>query len=127
MIKSLAFIVFPVTDIAEARQFYEGSLRLRLTHEFGGEWFEYDLGDTTFAITSGDADHPAPVRGAVASFEVDDLDAEVERLVNLGVPMLREITETPVCRFMKLRDPDGSEVILHQKRMPAACNRQQSC
>jgi predicted enzyme related to lactoylglutathione lyase len=116
MIKSLAFIVYPVTDIAAARRFYEQSLHLRLTHEFGGEWFEYDLGDTAFVITSADAEHPPPVRGAVASFEVDDLDAEVRRLRELGIPPVREITETPVCRFATVRDPDGSEVILHQRR-----------
>jgi predicted enzyme related to lactoylglutathione lyase len=115
MIKSLAFIVYPVTDIAAARRFYEESLHLRLTHEFGGEWFEYDLGDTAFVITSADAEHHAPVRGAVASFEVDDLDAEVRSLKVLGIPLVREITETPVCRFAAVRDPDGSEVILHQR------------
>jgi catechol 2,3-dioxygenase-like lactoylglutathione lyase family enzyme len=119
MIKSLAFIVYPVTDLAATRRFYEGSLRLRLTHEFGGDWFEYDLGDTTFVLTSADAEHPAPVRGAVAAFEVDDLEAEVSRLRDLAVPLAHAITETPVCRFATVRDPDGSEVILHQRRKPS--------
>jgi len=116
MITSLSFVVYPVTNIGAARQFYEELLRLRLTHEFGGEWFEYDLGDATFVITTADAEHPTPVRGAVAAFEVDDLEAEVTRLRDLRIPLAREITETPVCRFASVRDPDGSEVILHQRR-----------
>jgi predicted enzyme related to lactoylglutathione lyase len=116
MIKSLAFVVYPVNDLAAARRFYEGALRLTLTHEFGGEWFEYDLGDTAFAIASADAEHPAPIRGAMAAFEVDDLDAEVKRLGDLGIPLARDITDTPVCRIATIRDPDGSEIILHQRR-----------
>lgn len=116
MISSLAFVVYPVTNIPAARKFYEDVLRLRLTHEFGGEWFEYDVGDTTFAICCSDAEHPVPVRGALAAFEVDDLDAEVERFTRLGVVPFKPIAETPVCRFLTLRDPDGSEVLLHQRK-----------
>jgi len=115
MITSLAFIVYPVSDIAAARKFYEGALGLRLTHEFGGGWFEYDVGDSTFAISASDAEHPVPVRGALAAFEVDDLDAEMSRLKALGVISAEAVAETPVCRFVRLRDPDGSEVILHQR------------
>ena len=116
MITSLAFIAYPVGDIAAARKFYEDGLGLRLTHESGGEWFEYDLGDSTFVITSADSEHPVPVRGALAAFEVDDLDAETSRLKALGILPARAIAETPVCRFVSLRDPDGSEVILHQRK-----------
>lgn len=116
MITSLAFIAYPVSDIVAARKFYEGALGLRLTHEFGGEWFEYDVGDSTFAISAADAEHPVPVRGALAAFEVDDLDAETSRLRALGIVSAGEVTETPVCRFVSLRDPDGSEVILHERK-----------
>jgi predicted enzyme related to lactoylglutathione lyase len=116
MITSLAFVVYPVGDIAAAQQFYEQALGLRLTHEFGGAWFEYDLGDTTFVITTADADHPAPVRGALVAFEVNDLDAEIVRLKGLGIPVPGNIRETPVCRFATLRDPDGNETLLHQRK-----------
>lgn len=116
MITSLAFVLYPVTDIPRARAFYEGTLGLRMTHEFGGAWFEYDLGDTTFAIASSDAEHPTPVRGALAAFEVDDLGAEVARLRARGVEPARATVDTPVCRFVSLHDPDGNEVLLHQRK-----------
>ena len=116
MISSLAFIVYPVSDITVARKFYEEALGLRLTHECGGEWFEYNLGDSTFAISAADAEHSVPVRGALAAFEVDDLDAEISRLKALGIMSVVTVTETPVCRFVRLRDPDGSDVILHQRK-----------
>jgi predicted enzyme related to lactoylglutathione lyase len=116
MITSLAFVVYPVSDIAAARKFYGEILGLRLTHEFGGEWFEYDLGDTTFVITSTDTDHRVPVRGAIAAFEVDDLDAEIARLKGKAACLVGDATETSVCRFVTLRDPDESEIILHQRK-----------
>ena len=119
MIQSIAFLTYAVSDIKVARHFYEDVLGLKLTHEAGGEWFEYDVGDTTFAISAADADHPVPVRGAVLAFEVSDLDAEVARLEKWGANFRRGITETPVCRFAILLDPDGSEIIIHKRKASA--------
>jgi predicted enzyme related to lactoylglutathione lyase len=119
MIQSIAFLTYAVSDLKAARRFYENILGLKLTHEAGGEWFEYDVGDTTFAISAADADHPVPVRGAVLAFEVSDLDAEVERLQKRGATFRGGIAETPVCRFAILLDPDGSEVILHKRKQSA--------
>jgi predicted enzyme related to lactoylglutathione lyase len=116
MIQSIAFLTYAVSDIKAARKFYEEVLGLKLTHEAGGEWFEYDVGDTTFAISAADADHPVPVRGAVLAFEVSDLEAEIARLHQCGATFRREITETPVCRFAVVLDPDGSEVIIHKRK-----------
>ena len=59
MIQSIAFLTYAVSDIKAARHFYEDMLGLKLTHEAGGEWFEYDVGDTTFAISAADAGHLA--------------------------------------------------------------------
>jgi catechol 2,3-dioxygenase-like lactoylglutathione lyase family enzyme len=119
MIQSIAFLTYAVSDIKAARHFYEDILGLSLTHEAGGEWFEYDVGDTTFAISAADAEHPVPVRGAVLAFEVSDLDVEVARLQHRGATFRRGITETSVCRFVTVLDPDGSEVIIHKRKASA--------
>jgi catechol 2,3-dioxygenase-like lactoylglutathione lyase family enzyme len=116
MIQSIAFLTYAVSDIKIARHFYEEILGLKLTHEAGGEWFEYDVGGTTFAISVADADHPVPVRGAVLAFEVSDLEAAVARFRRLGARFRREITETPVCRFAIVLDPDDSEIIIHKRK-----------
>lgn len=118
VIYSIAFLTYAVSDIKAARHFYEDILGLKLTHEAGGEWFEYDIGDTTFAISAADAEHPMPVRSAVLAFEVSDLDAEVARLQQRGATFRQGINETPGCRFAIVLDPDGSEIILHQRKTP---------
>lgn len=80
------------------------------------EWFEYDLGSTTFVITQADAEHPTPVRGALVAFEVADIEAEVARLRSYPVEFRGEIVETPVCRFIIALDPDRSEFLIHQRK-----------
>jgi len=116
MIDSIAFITYPVSNMKAAREFYEELLGLRLSQGEGSEWLEYDIGGGTFTISQADADHPVPVRGAVLALEVSDLGAEVARLQGRGAPFRSGITETPVCHFAVVLDPDGSEIILHKRK-----------
>ncbi len=119
MIESVAFITYAVRDIAVSRHFYEEILGLKLARSFRDDWFEYDLRDTTFAITSTGTGHSPPVRGALVGFEVSDLDAEVSRLRRLGVPFKREDGESAVCRYAIVFDPDGTEVLIHRRKSAA--------
>jgi catechol 2,3-dioxygenase-like lactoylglutathione lyase family enzyme len=120
MIDSLAFIAYSVKDITASRRFYEEVLGLKLARSFHNEWFEYDLGDSTFAITSADIEYAPPIRGALVGFEVSDLDAEISRLRRLGVPFKRdEVRETAVCRYVIVFDPDGTEVLIHRRKEPS--------
>ena len=116
MIEGIAFITYPVSDMKAAREFYEELLDLRLSQGEGSEWLEYDIGGGTFAISLADADHPVPVRGAVLALEVSDLEAEVARLQGGGARFRTGITESPICHFAVLLDPDGSEIILHKRK-----------
>lgn len=116
MINSIAFVAYAVKDLTASRHFYEDILGLKLTHSPNSDWLEYDLGDTTFVITSADAEHPVPVRGALVAFEVNDLDAEVERLRRAGVTIKGEIGESPVCRYATVLDPDGTELLIHKRK-----------
>jgi extradiol dioxygenase family protein len=48
--KEIAFVAYPVTDIARARQFYEGVLNLTPNAPLQSEhphWIEYDIGSGT--------------------------------------------------------------------------------
>src|SRR4030066_538476 len=72
MIKSIAFIVYPVSDMARSRVFYESVLGLTPAYSYGDEWVEYDLGDSTFAITTTDMGHTPGALGAIVAFEVED-------------------------------------------------------
>jgi len=111
-----AFVAYPVSDISASRRFYDAVLgkEARTTSD---DWLEYELGDATFAITRADADHPAPVRGALLAFEVADLEGELARIRGHAVAFRGDIVETEVCRFIIALDPDESEFLIHQRKL----------
>ncbi len=117
MITEIAFTGTPVTDMKRARAFYEGMLGLKSTMQSpDGTWVEYDVGAGTFGIGSyGDAWKPS-TEGTCVGFEVDNLDAELTRLKSKHVPVQMEITDTPVCRFAIVSDPDGNKIMLHKRK-----------
>jgi predicted enzyme related to lactoylglutathione lyase len=117
VIPEIAFTGIPTTDIKRARAFYEGVLGLKPTMESaGGLWVEYDVGTATLGIGCyGEAWKPSP-DGTCVAFEVDDLDAEVARLKNRGAKFAMAITDTPVCRFAIICDPDGNKIMLHKRK-----------
>ncbi len=117
MIKHIAFTAYPVKEMARARTFYEQTLGLKPAESFGEMWQEYDVAEGTFAlvVTTGE-DIPEFWKRPAASiaFEVDDLDAEVERVRGLGVKVVVEPFQTPVCKAVVIEDPEGNAVSLHQ-------------
>ena len=115
MIKEIAFTAYPVTDMARARGFYEGVLGLTVETNHGDKWVEYGIGGGTFVIQTYSKESPSGKRGVIA-FEVDDLDATVARLKEAGTPFTMDVTESPICRFAMVEDPDGSAVWVHQRK-----------
>ena len=116
-VTEIAYTGTPVTDMKRARAFYEGVLGLKPTMEAdGGLWVEYDIGHGTFGIGCfGDAWKPSP-DGTCVAFEVEDFDGEVARLKSERVTFARECVETPICRFVIIRDPDGNMILIHKRR-----------
>lgn len=115
MIRSIAFTVYPIRDINASRTFYEDKLGLKLSANFRDEWLEYDLGDTTFALTTLDMGHFPGAKGAVVAFEVDDFEASIAALKVKAVPFVVDPFATPVCRMAVVADPDGNHVTIHQR------------
>jgi predicted enzyme related to lactoylglutathione lyase len=113
MIKDLAFVVYPVTDIARSRAFYEQTLGLKVAETFGDAWIEYEVGAACFAITNNFG-FTAP--SSTVAFEVDDLDSQIASLKDAGVPIQGDINDFPGCRKALITDPDGSTICLHQKK-----------
>ena len=115
MITSIAFTVYPVSEMARSRNFYENVLGLAVTSNFRDEWLEYDLGDSTFAITTMDMGHVPGAKGAIVGFETADVDGFVKLLKDRAVPFVVEPFSTPVCRLAVISDPDGNHITIHQR------------
>lgn len=116
MIKDLSFIAYYVRDVPRARQFYGEVLGLAAGQWFNDDWIEFDLGNTTFALDgTGEELGIAPGTSSGAAFEVDDIDAMRQRLVDAGV-RVTDVYAFPPCRQCFAQDPEGNRFALHQLR-----------
>src|SRR5271156_6688151 len=104
MIKSIAFTVFPVSDVAKSRRFYEDVLGLKVSLNFQEAWVEYDIGGGTFAISNMMQGSIPGAKGAGMAFEWETLDAEVRRLKEQKVWFLIEPMDSGVCPMAVIND-----------------------
>jgi len=116
MIRKVAFSMYPVTDSARARTFYEETLGLAVgSHDSQGHWTEYDLpGGGCLALTTVTGEAPSASAGGTVAFEVDDLDATMADLKAKGVTFKSDIIHSPVCRMAVILDSEGNSILLHQ-------------
>ena len=118
-ITEIAFSCYPVTDLARAREFYEGVLGLTLTMDTGesegGHWVEYDIGAGTLAIGSAPGWKPSP-DGCSVGLEVEDFESAVSAINAAQAPIKMGPFETPVCHMLMVQDPDGNVIILHKRK-----------
>lgn len=118
-ITEIAFTGYPVTDMARARAFYEGVLRLKPTvtyeHE-GRHWIEYDVGPATLAISNMSPTWKPATDGPAVAFEVADFDAAVAELKTGGARFSVEPADCGSCRLAVVHDPDGNGIAIHQRK-----------
>lgn len=116
MLKKVAFTMYPVTDMARARAFYEDTLALGKSRSGPtSPWVEFDLpGGGCLAITTVTQSQPSASAGGTIAFEVDDLHGVVEKLTDAGVTFRAAHVESPVCDMAICLDPDGNAIFLHQ-------------
>src|SRR5437660_10301026 len=93
----VAFVAIAVSDKERARKFYQETLELKPARtQMDGGWVEYDLGP----ITIGVGCHPAwqPLRdGTTNAFEVEDIDAAVDKRKGLDISFDIEKPEKHEC------------------------------
>jgi predicted enzyme related to lactoylglutathione lyase len=115
-VKELAFVFYPVTDVARARKFYEGLLGLKvgLQLEFapGQWWIEYDLAGQALAISNA---MPGTPQSSVA-LEVASLDDALAAVRAAGYALANDLMEFPPCRMFIVADADGNKITLHQRK-----------
>lgn len=118
-IKEIAFTVLPVRDVQRAREFYGKTFGLKETANWQDKWIEFDIGPGTLAITDGFEQLTPGANGAMVALEVEDLAATVRELEAKGVKLAMGPYDTPVCVSGTIKDPEGNELMLHQRKAAA--------
>src|ERR1700722_10732123 len=113
MVKDMAFVAYSVRDVPKAIAFYRDVIGLKPGLSFGDHWAEFDVGSTTFGIGNGEPLGITPGTSFAATFEVDDVAAERERLLKAGIP-ITDVHESPVCWSAFVTDPEGNRFGIHQ-------------
>lgn len=110
----VAFVMYPVTDMARATEFYTGALGFvpsGLSNDF---WSEFDVAGVTFGI--GNFEQVGkPGTAQSLAIEVSDMSAARAELAGRGLDTT-EPFETQICYISTLRDPDGNQIVLHQAK-----------
>ncbi len=116
-VTEFAFVFHAVTDVARARKFYEDllGLKLGLQIEFapGQWWIEYDVAGQALAISNAMPDGKPQ---ASLTLEVADLDESLAAVKAAGVTIAFDVMEFPPCRMFAVKDPDGNQIGLHQRK-----------
>ena len=121
MIKGVAAVWLPVTDMGRAVAFYGETLGL----ERGKRWgdmpaTEFQAGQLTLAVMDPSAfgqPEPRPNSAPIA-LQVDDVEAARAELQEKGVTFHVEMIDSGVCHQAIFSDPDGNPLILHHRYAP---------
>lgn len=113
-ISALPFFVYPVSDMARARDFYRDVLGLQESWSWEDRWVEFDVGGGTLALSTMMEGCIPGARGGAAALETPDLAAMVAHLKAHGVTFLLEPVDTGVCTFARFTDCEGNHLVLHR-------------
>jgi predicted enzyme related to lactoylglutathione lyase len=115
-VKEVAFVFHPVTDIARARKFYEEILGLKIGVQVeitpGQWWIEFDIAGQALAVSNAVPGTPA----SSLTLEVANLDEALAAVHAANIPLVFGVMEFPPCRLAAIKDPDGNQIGLHQRK-----------
>ena len=114
MIKDVAFVAYAVRDVPRAVAFYRDILGLEPGEAFNENYVEFNVGSTAFAVDGEPPPGYEPGNSTGVNFEVDDVAAARQRLLENNV-RVTEVYTLPVCSVCFAKDPDGNSFTLHQR------------
>jgi catechol 2,3-dioxygenase-like lactoylglutathione lyase family enzyme len=117
MITRLDFVAIPSTDPERTRSFYVDTLGLRADDS---AHFEFWVGETCFGIWEPDklGGTFAPQKNGHLALHVDDVAIARGELEARGVEFHGETLDTGVCHMAFFSDPDGNDLMLHNRYAP---------
>jgi len=94
-------------------------LGLKLGFDFeispGKWWIEYDIAGQALAMSNA---IPTSPQSSLA-LEVASLDDTLAAVKAAGVTVVQDVSEFPVCRMFQIKDPNGNEITIHQRKTSA--------
>ena len=120
MVTGVDFICVPTQDFERAVDFYENTLGLEKSKQWGemhGQ--EFENGTVTIAVMESSqfgldfSPHSLPI-----AFQVEDVEAARKELESKGIEFAADTMDSGVCHMAHFRDPDGNVLMLHHRYAP---------
>ena len=120
MVTGVDFVCVPTQDFDAAVDFYENTLGLEKSKQWGdlpGQ--EFENGTVTIAVMQPDAfnldfaPHSLPI-----AFQVEDVEAARAELESKGVEFQADTLDSGVCHMAYFSDPDGNSLMIHHRYAP---------
>jgi methyltransferase (TIGR00027 family) len=118
MYNTLKRLVYQVLDLSAARQWYDGILKTEPVYD-SPLGVIYRIGDCTLSLTPGGPDMTADNGRISAYWEVDDVDAAVQKLIDSGASLHTEAKNIFSIRTARVTDPFGNTIGLSGKATDA--------
>ena len=122
LVTGVDFICVPTKDFEAAADFYENTLGLERSKQWGNmPACEFETGSLTIAVMQSDAfgiDFEA--HGHPIALHVEDVEAARSELESKGVGFAADTMDSGVCHMAHFRDPDGNVLMLHNRYAPPA-------
>ncbi len=117
MTDKLDFVAVPSTDAERTRGFYIETLGLKPDEH---SRFEFWVGGTCFGIWEPTkfGSEFAPQKNGHIALHVDDVAASRADLEGKGIEFQGDILDTGVCHMALFTDPDGNDLMLHNRYAP---------
>jgi predicted enzyme related to lactoylglutathione lyase len=106
MIMQLTYVIKYVEDMDRAIKFYIDQFGFTLRFQSPG-WSEFETGETTLALHSASAEHPAGT--SQLGFGVPDVDRFYAEKQDKGVEFTSAPTESFGSRIARFKDSEGAE------------------
>jgi predicted enzyme related to lactoylglutathione lyase len=120
LINGTDFIAIPTEDIDASLDFYENTLGLKRSKQWGSmPAHEFETGNLTIAVMQTDAfgldfkPHSLPIE-----LHVDDFDAAKAELESRGVEFQGDVIDSGVCYQAYFADPSGNSLAIHHRYAP---------
>ena len=115
--KAVDFIAYTVNDMDKAEAFYRDTLGLEVSAPRGepgtrgNGYMEFECGGVSIGLTK-----MPPMPNAAMALAVDDINETIAELKAQGVEVGMEPVETGGCFIAAISDPEGNQIIIHQRK-----------
>lgn len=113
MVKRIAAVWVPVSDMSRATGFYRDTLGLDV-QEHDGDWAEVTAGDVTIGLNAEESEGAGVSGGPVIAFHPENgIEQGVEDLRSSDVEIAAEISDHPWGRIATFKDSEGNDLQLY--------------